>query len=49
MLYFYEIFNLETFEHAQGIAHTFAEVCKAQGWKPQNCHCVWKASVEASY
>ena len=48
-MYFYEIFNLENFQQAQVIASTFAEACASQGWKPQNCHCVWRASVEASY
>ena len=49
MMYFYEIFNLDTFEQAQVTAHTFAEACEAQGWEPQNCYCVWKTYLEVSY
>ena len=46
---FYEIKNTKTQETAQLIAKNYAEACKAAGWKPQNCRCIWKASAEAAY
>ncbi len=49
MMYFYEIKNVKTNEQGRGIAKTFADICKAHGWKPQNCRCIWKAEPEAAY
>lgn len=49
MLHFYEIRNTKTQESAHGIAHSFSEICKANGWKPYECRLVWKASTEAAY
>ena len=48
-LYFYEIMNTATCEQAQGIAHTFGELCKRMGWKPQDCKVIWKGSPDAAY
>ena len=49
MMYFYEIRNTETQESGRGIAKSYSEICKAHGWKPQRCKCIWKASVEAAW
>ena len=49
MMYFYEIKNNKTQECGKGIAKNFTEICKAHGWKPQHCKCIWKASPEAAY
>ena len=46
---FYEIKNKKTGEHGRGIAKTFTEICKSKGWRPQDCRCVWKASIEATW
>ena len=46
---FYEIKNIKTQQTAQATAKNFTEACKAQGWKPQNCHCIWSASPENGY
>lgn len=48
-MYFYEIKNMKTQECGKGIAKNFAEVCKAYGWKPYNCKCIWKSSPEGAY
>jgi hypothetical protein len=49
MMYFYEIRNTKTQENGRGVAKNFAEICKAHGWKPQDCQCVWKAGANAAY
>ena len=36
-------------EEAEMIAADFGEACKAQGWKPSHCRCVWVASPENGY
>lgn len=46
---FYEIKNTKTQEAAETTAKSFAEACKSIGWKPKDCRCVWRASIEASY
>ena len=46
---FYEIKNVKTQETAQAIASSFANACKAQGWKPYQCKCNWKATPENGY
>ena len=46
---FYEIKNTKTQETAQATAKNFGEACKAQGWKPSHCRCVWVASPENGY
>ena len=43
---FYEIKNTKTQETAQTTAKNFTEACKANGWKPQHCRCIWKADPE---
>lgn len=43
---FYEIRNTKTQENARGIAKSFVEICRVNGWKPQDCRCVWKANPE---
>lgn len=43
---YYEIKNEKTQENAQVTAATFSLACKAQGWRPQDCKCIWKASIE---
>lgn len=43
---FYEIKNTKTQQTAQTTAKNFAEACKAQGWKPQHCRCIWSANPE---
>ena len=45
-MYFYEIRNTKTQECGKGIAKNFTEACKANGWKPQHCRCIWKADPE---
>ena len=49
MMHFYEIRNTKTQENGRGIAKNFSEICKAHGWKPQHCKCIWKASIKAAY
>ncbi len=49
MMYFYEFYNTKTQENGRGIAKNFTEVCQSKGWKPQDCKCVWKASIEVAY
>jgi hypothetical protein len=46
---FYEIKNVKTQETAQVTASSFANACKAQGWKPYQCKCIWKATPENGY
>ena len=43
---FYEIKNTKTQETAQMTAKNFAEACKSNSWRPQDCRCVWKAEPE---
>ena len=43
---FYEIKNIKTQETAQTTAKNFAEACKSNNWRPQDCRCVWKADPE---
>lgn len=43
---FYEIKNIKTQESAQTTAKNFAEACKSNNWRPQDCRCVWKADPE---
>ena len=40
---YYEIKNRKTQETAQTTAKNFATACKANGWKPQDCKCIWAA------
>lgn len=49
MMHFYEIRNTKTQENGRGIAKNFTEICKVHGWRPQDCRCVWKASVDAAW
>ena len=49
MKYFYEIKNTKTQETTENIASNFATACQGAGWKPQDCKCIWKASVENGY
>ena len=49
MMHFYEIRNTKTQENGRGIAKNFAKICKSKGWRPQDCKCVWKASIDAAY
>ena len=46
---FYEIKNTKTQEAYETTAKNFATACKQSGWRPQDCRCVWKASVENGY
>ena len=46
---FYEIKNKKTGEHGRGIAKSLADLCKSKGWKPQDCKCIWSASIEGAY
>ena len=46
---FYEIKNTKTNETAQATAPNFANACRAQGWKPWDCKCVWSANPENGY
>jgi hypothetical protein len=46
---FYEIKNTKTQKTAEATAKNFAAACQAIGWKPKDCRCVWRASLEASY
>lgn len=43
---YYEILNEETLEKAQGVAKSFQAMCKALGWRPQDCRLIWKAKPE---
>ena len=43
----YEIRNCNTQETAEVMAKSFTEACKQKGWKPCQCRCVWKCSVDA--
>ena len=49
MMYFYEIRNTKTQENGRGIAKSYTEICKAKGWRPQDCRVIWKASVNAQW
>lgn len=49
MLYFYEIRNKLTGQQAHTCAKNFTTACKAMGWKPYHCRCIWKASDKAAY
>lgn len=49
MMYFYEIRNTKTYETCEVVAKDYATACKQRGWKPKDCRCVWKASVENGY
>jgi hypothetical protein len=40
---YYEIKNRKTQETAQTTAKNFATACKANGWRPQDCKCIWAA------
>ena len=46
MMYYYEIRNRKTQETAEATGKNFAAACRSVGWKPQNCHCVWKDWVD---
>ena len=49
MKYFYEIKNTKTQENSYTVAENFATACQHAGWRPQDCKCIWKASVENGY
>ena len=49
MMHFYEIKNTKTQEHGRGIAKNFQALCKAHGWRVQDCRLIWKADVDAAY
>lgn len=46
---FYEIKNTKTQKCVKGVAKNFTEICKTLGWKPQDCKCIFKGSIEAAY
>ena len=46
---FYEIKNKKTGEYSRGIAKSLADLCKNKGWKPQDCKCIWSASINGAY
>lgn len=48
-MYFYEIKNIKTQATAETIAKNFQTACRALGWRPQDCKCIWKASPENGY
>ena len=49
MKYFYEIRNTKTNECGKACGRSFAEACKAQGWRAKDCRCVWKGSVAGAW
>lgn len=45
-MFYYEIRNRKTQSTAEATAKNFQTACKALGWKPRDCRCVWKASTD---
>lgn len=48
-MFFFEIRNVKTQQAAEATAKNFATACQSIGWKPRECRCVWRSSVENGY
>ena len=46
---FYEIRNTKTQQSCGVTAKDFSSACKSLGWKPHDCRCVWKSTLENGY
>lgn len=45
-MFYFEIKNKDTNEAYMTINQSFSKACKAKGWKPYRCVCIWRASVD---